>query len=432
MADAPAAARTPKQQRTKTIAAPSTLLPAEQPDFQAGGLLDPDGRPTVLTENALTIPVPDANKFPLPGPQQDPKGFPYRSSWSMQDGIWKKLEDRVAWSEVGARNIATYRRPVERLVTSFSPDQDKGLQSTAETQRGMKRDADQSGLPPREGRPPNMSDAAQPSASVYPPAEQPQHAEALPVYSEECDCADQRQDLEFSQCARCSSHSFVTDPRQVTNWFDEVEERQALQQLQDLTYDFQTKHWSSYPRAAVQEATLPARDTMDGIHDNEALVLDVGQAFQQLPEDALQDHRQAWSVATKENDTSDWHWQSLVDDINVAVDTLQESMKALPNSTKKLFIKHNMKDLKPARKVKRTRVRDPRPERHWLRRHGRCNIYLAGWDGSSPELQPLFQHDDFAKIYHSYVTDIANKKFATMDAKVNDDVEAFQKSQQPS
>jgi hypothetical protein len=57
---------------------------------------------------------------------------------------------------------------------------------------------------------------------------------------------------------------------------------------------------------------------------------------------------------------------------------------------------------------------------------------LAGWDGSSPELQPLFQHDDFAKIYHSYVTDIANKKFATMDAKVNDDVEAFQKSQQPS
>ena len=133
--------------------------------------MDPDGRPTVLTENALTIPVPDANKFPLPGPQQDPKGFPYRSSWSMQDGIWKKLEDRVAWSEVGARNIATYGRPVERLVTSFSPDQDKGLQSTAETQRGMKRDADQSGLPPREGRPPNMSDAAQPSASVYPPAE---------------------------------------------------------------------------------------------------------------------------------------------------------------------------------------------------------------------------------------------------------------------
>lgn len=90
-------------------------------------------------------------------------------------------------------------------------------------------------------------------------------------------------------------------------------------------------------------------------------VLDVGQAFQQLLEDALQDHHQAWSVATKENDTSDWHWQSLFDDIHVAVDTLQESMQALPNSTKKLFIKHNMKDLRPARKVKRTRVRDPRP-----------------------------------------------------------------------
>ena len=274
LADAPAAARTPKQQRTETIAAPSTPLPAEQPDLQAGWFLDPDGRPTVVTENALTIPVPDANQFPLPEPQQDSKGFCYRSSWSMQDGIWRKLEDRVAWSEVGARNIATDGRPVERLVTSFSPDQDKGrrpsIQSTAETQRGVKRDADQSGLPPREERPPDMSDAAQPSASVDPPAEQPQHAEALPVYCEECGCADQQQDLEFSQCTRCSLHSFVTDPRQVTNWFDEVEERKALQQLQDLTYDFQTKHWSSYPRAAVQETTLPARDTMDDIHDNEA------------------------------------------------------------------------------------------------------------------------------------------------------------------
>ena len=220
----------------------------------------------------------------------------------------------------------------------------------------------------------------------------------------------------------------------MTNWFDEVEERHALQQLQDFAYVPKTKQWSEFPRAGVQETTLPARDVMDEIYEHESYVLDVGQAFQQLPDGARQDHSCAWSVATKVDDESDWHWQEVFQDINIALDTLDENLKASPATTKTLFIKHQMKaGIKPGcRKVGMRRYPLGRRERHWLRRHGRHLINLVGWDGSPPELQPLFQQDDFSKVYYSYVTDIANKKFATMDPEVNKDAADFEHNQRPS
>eukprot|EP00435_Cladocopium_sp_Y103_P048780 s1562_g14.t1 len=192
----------------------------------------------------------------------------------MQDGIWKKLEDKVPWAKAPERNLAQDGRPVERLVTSFSPNQDVGrrpsIQSTAETQRGIKRDADQSGLPP-DREPPTMDDA-QPSAAEVPPAETLQ-AGVFAVFCRECGCKDRQEALEFSQCVRCCSHSFVDDPREVRSWFDEVEERQALQEVPDIAYDQKTKHWSYHPKAGVQETTLPARDAMDEIYEHESFVL---------------------------------------------------------------------------------------------------------------------------------------------------------------
>lgn len=78
------------------------------------------------------------------------------------------------------------------------------------------------------------------------------------------------------------------------------------------------------------------------------------------------------------------------------------------------------------------KIKLPRKERHWLRRHGRRNVMLAGWDGSHPELQPLFEQDDFAKIYHSFINDIANNKTASAELEVNQDAEAFRQAGAPA
>ena len=73
-------------------------------------------------------------------------------------------------------------------------------------------------------------------------------------------------------------------------WFDEVEERQAFEQLQDeMTYRTRLKHWSSLPRADLQEVLLPAPDAMDVAYESEASLLDIGQCFRHLPEDAKDD-----------------------------------------------------------------------------------------------------------------------------------------------
>lgn len=96
LADMPASSATPaKQPKTVTIAIPpeGQQQPADETadsDVQSGWFLDPDGRPTVVTENAAGIPTS--------GPSYDPERFRYRSSWAYQQGQWKKLEDHVPWS----------------------------------------------------------------------------------------------------------------------------------------------------------------------------------------------------------------------------------------------------------------------------------------------------------------------------------------------
>ena len=44
-------------------------------------------------------------------------------------------------------------------------------------------------------------------------------------------------------------------------------------------------------------------------------------------------------------------------------------------------------------------------------RHGRHCAFVCGWDGGEPELQPVYQYDDFAKLYFNYIADIANANF---------------------
>ena len=363
----------------------------------------------------------------------DPVKYPFRTTWSHHDGQWSKLEDRVPWAKAADKDISQDGKPLDRLVTSFSPDAEAGrrpsIQSSPDTLRGpgIKRTAQDSDLPERV-EPPTMDDAGAP---LQP--EVPAQADALAVYCRECGCGDQHRDLLFAQCSRCSATSFVSDPREVKSWFDEVEERAALEQLPDLTYDKRIKHWSDHLRANVNELALPAPETLDDAYDHEAFLLDIGQCFQHLPEDARQDTSTAWSVATKDEAEPDdeWQWQSIFDDIHVAQDTLMDEMQnKMPARLKTLFVKHQMKN--KTKRMGKRRVPLQRRERHWLRRHGRDNTHVVGWDGSPPELQPYFQQDDFSKIYYNYVIDVSKQRTATTDPEVEADAKCFQDQGQPT
>ena len=83
-------------------------------------------------------------------------------------------------------------------------------------------------LKQRGPEPTSSATVAEPAADQA-PTQAPAEASALLTYCGECGSTDQKHDLSFAQCSRCSAHSFVTDPRQVMNWFDEVEERQAFE-----------------------------------------------------------------------------------------------------------------------------------------------------------------------------------------------------------
>ena len=152
-----------------------------------------------------------------------------------------------------------------------------------------------------------------------------------------------------------------------------------------------------------------------------------------MPEDAKQDSTSIWSVATKQND-SDWHWHEIFQNIHIALDTFNDTMQELYWQPRKaLWIKHQ----RVSRRLfqhnnQKIKIKLPRKERHWLRRHGRRNVMLAGWDGSHPELQPLFEQDDLAKIYHSFINDIANNKTTSAELEVNQDAEAFRQAGAPA
>ena len=197
-----------------------------------------------------------------------------------------------------------------------------------------------------------------------------------------------------------------------------------------MTYDARLKQWSSLPRADLQEILLPAPDAMDEAYENEAFLLDIGQCFRLPPDDAKDDAASVWSVAKDDaasvwsvavqNGDNEWQWQEIFQNIDIALDTFQEILQSMPDEAHRaLFIKHQRKSRRPLRrKTFLLKIKLPRKERHWLRRHGRHNVMMCGWDGSPPELQPLFQCDDFSKIFHNYVTDVADKKTATVDAEV--------------
>ena len=128
--------------------------------------------------------------------------------------------------------------------------------------------------------------------------------------------------------------------------------------------------------------------------------------FSQLPEGALAEGEASlWSVAVKASDQSGWEWSKLFADLDIDEDVvashLHHGSQELKDRDQAVFIKHW--------KGKRRESRKPsqQPERRFLSRHGRHCVYLSGWDGSSPELHPAFQNDNFFEAYFALCQDVA-------------------------
>ena len=404
--------------------------PAPQPAHEAesGWFLDPDGRPTVVVENA--------RRYRSPDPHYDSNTFKYRTTWSFDSGRWEKLEDQVNMSEIPEKD-EPLGRSVDRLVTTFSREPAPGRRPSIESARGVKRGAEQTKLPDRED--------AEAAVSLEPPLEQPptlppedqtpqqspetvaptDQAVAL-TYCQNCGSQDHETRGHGLECVRCNSLRFVSDPLQVSNWFDEVEEREAYEHLREpVHFNKKIKSWTDYPLSNIENIELPKNEDLDVIHDTESFVLDIGQAFQCLPTQV--DPQSIWSIATKGQEDDDWKWLEIFATIDVAADTVKE----LDFIKNKVLALHH-KSLRHARRPRRALRRFGDKVKRWLHRHGRHCAFVQGWDGSPPELQPMFMNEKFSQAYHLLVQDVANNQYATLDEQVNSDAQSFKAEGSPA
>ena len=101
--------------------------------------------------------------------------------------------------------------------------------------RGTKRDAEQDPSALHE------QDRMQPQPESQAAGVDPMHA-VLSVYCKHCGTQGAAVS-EKHQCPRCSSAEFVPDPKLVDNWFDEVEEHEAMMKDAHFVYDPHYKRW---------------------------------------------------------------------------------------------------------------------------------------------------------------------------------------------
>ena len=398
--------------------------------FDAGNrqtwFLDPDGRPTVVAENATEFAA-----LPDDFVAQD---YKYRTSWTFQDGRWQKIEDQVPWRKKTGPEDTLPHGQVEKLVTTYSPNINRGRMPSIDSlseMRGQKREG--APLDPDIAAEQDRQAVDQPGTTDTTTTEQPLTAElttslnqALTTstidYCANCGCS-QWQVLSDGKikCIRCMAMVRTNDPFQVTAWFDEVEEREAyalLQQQGDLVL--------ADKETAMQ---LPLNDVLDELHQNESYLLEVGQVHQTLPE---QHSSSLWSSAHKIK--GQWQWKHIFENIDVDADTAVETFDLEDNAAPKndqvpeeIFVKENDSDLPKEydNNTKRiyiqhiNRCGKSRPRRigrsRWFRKFGRHCNYLLGWDGTPPELQPFFQYDSFAQVLHACSQALASDLTSTSD-----------------
>ena len=395
--------------------------------------LDPDGRHTMVLENAQTLQAP-------PPDLHQTGQCRYRTSWAYHDNNWSKLEDRVDWQHLTEPQQAL-PHTMDRLVTSFGPDQFKGRRPSIESAPGMKRTAEESNLPGRADgsrRRPSATEQtptataeqtlttpAEPtapaaasttahdtSASTPPDAETPAAPEdtvnnALVTYCRSCGSKDTTTDAaEQTCCVRCLSHEFVTEPHLVNSWFDELEQITAMKTTPSLAhYHTKCKTWVPAHLKDLEEITLPHTHELDDLYRTQSHLMGIGQTHRGLSQHVWHSTGTPWSIAVK---TDDWQWLQVFQPGN------QTS--------------HNLRSFLPLtqQQAKAARQQTPRlsrREQRWLTRHGRHCTWLLGWDGNPPELPPLFQQEDFSKAYLNFVQDISNGSTTSADPQALQDAQ---------
>lgn len=254
--------------------------------------------------------------------------------------------------------------------------------------RGQKRDA--------EVEPHALQQQIQSEPSQAQPQQKgPEMHSALLAYCKQCGTSNSTIASQ-EECPRCGSEEFVDHPVLVKNWFDEVEEHEAMRQTKDFVFDPYYKRWLDRWPEASGRFDLPRDDFLEESLHSEAFITGVGQVFSQLPEGAPTDEPCLWSVAMKADSDSQWEWQKVFETIDLDADVVTESMKFDGPSydrSRWAFVRHGQGS---SRKV---RPQQQQPEHRFLHRHGRHCVRVTGWDGSAPELQPAFCNSNFVTAY---------------------------------
>ncbi|CAL1163598.1 unnamed protein product [Cladocopium goreaui] len=311
------------------------------------------------------------------------------------------LDDRRQ-SASSARAASSPRGPsLKRETTSTESELPPVRQAKLPAEQGTKRIAEEPvEALARQDRQTRMQEPASASA---------QHVSrfsVFPLYCKECGTKPDISSPDAVQCARCFHHEFVNDPILVSNWFDEVEERDAMSQQGRFHYDKYYKRWIDYDPAHVGRPDLPKEHEIDDHLEAETYITGVGQMFNAMPEKTDNSSAEIWSVAVKDKEEkNDWQWWHVFENIAVHPDSVLGNF--LDTAHKKIFLRHGQHH--------DHQVRAGQPDERHHKRHARHCSHITGWDGSPPELQPAFQHSAFATAYHAACHEVAHGRLEVDD-----------------
>ena len=378
------------------VPAPAQVAEPQQQEHQ------PSTTPVVYLPPTPALAAPSTPALAAPGPSQ--------SQASTLPAL-PPISEETAADEPNTRTADHHTVAGQLKLSDKPPSQGTSEAESssgsrqAEQQRGTKREAQ---LEPSELR---SQTQAETTEMVNSPGNAFVSSSAMLAYCKSCGTQNYGQ---ATTCLRCSAAEFVDDPKLVDNWFDEVEEHEALGRAQDFLYDPYYKRWLDRQPQQAGQFDLPQDWQLNEHHAHETYITGVGQLFRCLPEAALMEQAHLWSVATQAPDGT-WEWDHIFEGIDLDSEVVQNCMQELHSQhppRRRAFIRHGTGNGR--------RVRDARlqPEHRFLHRHGRHCVHLTGWDGSPPELQPAFESNRFLHVYHVLCEEMAQGRCPMSDSQL--------------
>ncbi|CAL1130232.1 unnamed protein product, partial [Cladocopium goreaui] len=361
----------------------------EKSSEQPGEVRNP-ATPGLVFLPPTPVPPPLSGSPALPAiPEESISDEPNAPTGSETTTSQLKLEDQPPAIEdkpASAASSATSRKREAAKPPSAVPSRASSRRLSFE-EKGTKREAEQTTEQLRDTQ---GTEAVEPT---------PGASEGVSLFLVYCKQCGTRGEFTTKQCPRCDACDFVQDPLLVENWFDEVEEHEAMNHLQAHVYDPFYKRWTD----AAGHFELPESDKLEDGHF----------AYLLNARDDHADRHALWSAAFKHDGEEDWTWSHLFETLDIDPETLSADMQDDP-ACKKIFFKHQ------GRGPRKIRALRSQPEARFLRRHGRHCSSIVGWDGTPPELQPAFENNSFLTAYNVLCNDIASENYAVFgpDAEI--------------